>query len=86
MFIKYSPCHTNKDTIIEAVNENTLRIDGELYEFDPESVTWPEIFTQTEGVIIEAHRKDGELFVTIRRFYSVSCVEWDSGEYHAIDW
>ena len=30
MKIKYSPCHTNKDTIIEATGADTLRIDGEI--------------------------------------------------------
>lgn len=86
MKIKYSPCHTNKDTEIEAASENTLRIDDTDYEFDLESVTWPEISTQTEGVILEAHREANELFVTVRRFYSGSCSGWDTGDYHAVDW
>lgn len=81
MKIKYSPCHTNKDTIIETTGENTLRIDGVDYEFDPESVTWPEISEQTEGVILEAHREDGALFCTVLRFYSGSCHGWDTGAY-----
>lgn len=84
MKIKYSPVHTNKDTIIEATGENTLRIDGVDYEFDPESVTWPEISEQTEGVILEAHREDGELYVTVRRFYSGSCSGWDTAQYHEV--
>lgn len=86
MKIKYSPVQTNKDTIIEATGPDTLRIDGQEYEFDPESVTWPEISEQTNGVIIEAHRESGELYVTVRRFYSGSCSGWDTGDYHATDW
>ena len=86
MKIRYSPCHTNKDTIIEATGANTLRIDGVDYEFDNESVTWPDISEQTEGVILEAHREEGELYVTVRRFYSGSCTGWDTGDYHATDW
>ena len=86
MKIKYSPVHTNKDTIIEATGANTLRIDGVDYEFDNESVTWPDISEQTEGVILEAHREDGELCVTVRRFYSGSCSGWDTGAFHATDW
>lgn len=81
MKIKYSPVHANKDTIIAAVNENTLHIDGVEYEFDTESVTWPDIATQTEGVILEAYRESGELYVTVRRFYSGSCSGWDTGAY-----
>ena len=82
MFIKYSPVHSNKDTLIEATGENTLLIDGVDYEFDIESVTWPDIHEQTEGVILEAHREVGELYVTVRRFYSGSCLGWDTARYH----
>jgi len=81
MKLKYSPVHSTKNTIIEATGESTLRIDGVDYEFDTESVTWPDISEQTEGVILEAHREDGKLFVTVRRFYSGSCSGWDTGAY-----
>jgi len=86
MKIRYSPCHANKDTLIEATGANTLRIDGVDYEFDHESVTWPKISEQTEGVILDAHREAGELFCTVRRFYSGSCSGWDTGAHHATDW
>jgi hypothetical protein len=85
MKLKYSPVHSNKDTFIEAIGENALRIDGEDYEFDIASVTWPEIREQTEGIILEAHREDGELFCTIRRFYSGSCSGWDTAEYWEVN-
>ena len=84
MKVKYSPVNSIKDTSIEATGENTLRIDGEGYEFDASSVTWPDVSEQTEGVILEAHREDGELFVTVRRFYSGSCSDWDTGGYHEV--
>lgn len=84
MKIKYSPCHSSKDTIIEAIGDNTLRIDGQYYEFDHESVTWPEIREQTGGIITEAHRESGELFVTVLRFYSGSCSSWDTAQYHEV--
>lgn len=34
--------------------------------------------------ISEAHRENGELFVTILRLYSDSCIEWDTGEYQEV--
>lgn len=85
MKIKYSPCSTNRDTIIKAVDDNTIRIDGTDYEFDTESVTWPEISEQTDGAILEAHREAGDLYVTVLRFYSGSCTDWDTGAHHAVD-
>jgi hypothetical protein len=85
MKLKYSPVHSTKDTIIEATGENTLRIDGEDYEFDLASVTWPEIRKQTEDAILEAHRENGELFVVVRRYYSGSCNAWDTAEYWEVN-
>ena len=84
MHIKYSPCKHDRDTLIEFVDENTIRIDGELYEFDANDVAWPTIIQDTEGLILEAHREAGELFATVRRFYSASCSEWDTGAYHEV--
>ena len=91
MKIKYSPCKFNEhaeikapaDTIIKFKDENTVRIDGELYEFDNESITFPDIHSQTNGIILEAHRTDEELFITVRRFYTDTC-QWDTGEYQEI--
>jgi len=87
MKIKYSPVHTdNKNTIIEYVDENTIMIDGEKYEFDPESVDWDNIATQTDYLIMDAKRIDGELWLTIRRYYTdIRRPDWDTGGYHDIE-
>ena len=86
MKIKYSPVHTDKDTIIEYVDENTIMIDGEIYEFDKESIVWDDIATQTGYLILEAKRIDGELWLTVRRYYTdIRRPEWDTGDYHDIE-
>ena len=72
------------DTEIKVISDNIIQIDGEEYEFSPLDVQWPDIRTQTNGVIHEAHREDGELFVTVRRFYTQSCSNWDTGAYHDV--
>ena len=92
MRIKYSPVKYNEhspacvghkpDTEIVVQDENTLLVDGEVYEFDPLDVAWPTISADTDGVILEAHREAGILHVTVRRFYSSSCGQWDDGQYH----
>jgi hypothetical protein len=84
MRIKYSPCKHDRDTLIEAVDGNTLRIDGELYEFDPGDVAWPAIVQDTEGLILEAHREAGILYATVRRFYTSGCGSWDDGLYSEV--
>ena len=84
MRIKYSPCKSDRDTVIEVIDENTIAIDGEEHTFEADSVSWPDIFAETNGAIIEAHREDGELCLTVLRFYSESCAEWDSGDYHEV--
>ena len=91
---KYSPIKFNEhaktqspsDTVVNIINDNSLRIDGETYEFDTESVQFPDIHTQTDGIILEAHRDDNsELYVTVRRFYTSDCASWDNGEYNEIN-
>jgi hypothetical protein len=83
MHLRYSPCQRDGyETKIVVVDENTVNIDGEVYEFDPTHIEWPTIASDTGGAIIEAHRENGELYVTVRRFYSSSCSEWDTGTYH----
>ena len=93
MKIKYSPCKwnpnsahnfpagTKPDTQIKVLNDDSIEIDGKSFEFDPASVEWPDIHTQTNSLISEAHREDGELFLTIRRFYTYSCSGWDTGTF-----
>jgi hypothetical protein len=86
MKIKYSPVHTdNKTTVIEYVDENTIKIDGEVYEFDKESIVWDDITEQTDYLILDAKRVDGELWLTIRRYYTdIRRPDWDTGDYHDI--
>jgi len=86
MRIKYSPCHSDKDTRIVYINENTIQIDDEIYEFDPDSVEWPDITEQTEFRILEAKRDEkGELWLVVRRYYSqLTWPEWDIGDYHEV--
>ena len=87
MKIKYSPIKSgNVDTIIEPIDENTVRINDEQYEFDTDSVVWPDIQEQTKGAINSAYRANGELYLEIRRYYTYSCSLWDTGDYHDIVW
>lgn len=92
MKIRYSPVSWNEyaklpflpNTETVFVDENSVTVDGELYEFD-DSVIFPDIRTQTNGVIEDAHREVGELYLTIRRFYTDDHdLKWDTGEYHEI--
>lgn len=87
MKLKYSPVHTdNQNTVIEYVDENTILIDGEEYQFDSNSVIWPTIFDDTNGKILNAFVDDnGELCITVRRFYTGSCSDWDTGDYHDVN-
>ncbi len=87
MKIKYSPIKSdNVDTVIEPIDENTVKIDDEQYEFDFDSVLWPDIQEQTKGAINSAYRVDNELYLEIRRYYTYSCSLWDTGDYHDIVW
>ena len=87
MKIKYSPIKSdNVDTVIEPIDENTVKINGEQYEFDTDSVVWPDIQEQTKGAINSAYRANGELYLEIRRYYTYSCSLWDTGDYHDIVW
>ncbi len=67
------------------VDENQITIDGEVYEFDPESVAWDDINQLTNGAILEAKRVDGTLWLTVKRQYTADCTAWDTGEYHEIN-
>ncbi len=84
MRIKYSPCKHDHDTSIRVIDGNTLQIDGKPYEFPSDAVTFPDIAIQTGGAILEAHREGGELYLTVLRFYSGSCTEWDTGAYQEV--
>jgi hypothetical protein len=84
MKLKYSPCSSSRDTRIEVVSASLLSIEGEPYEFAAAAVAWPGIAEQTGGAIIEAHREDGELCLTVLRRYSGPRPQWDDGEYHEV--
>ena len=81
MRIKYSPQKAEHDTVIKYIDENTISIDGEEHGFDCESVNYPDIATETDCRILEAHREKGELYLTIIRQYTTSWQEWYSADY-----
>jgi hypothetical protein len=86
VYIKFSPCLAKKDTIIKRLSDTTISIDGEeIGPFDLDGVSWPNISTETVGAVSEAHRRDGDLYLVVTRFYSGSCSEWDSGDYHKME-
>ena len=84
MRIKYSPQKAEHDTVIKVVDENTVSIDGAEHGFDSESVAYPDIAQETQYAILEAHREDDELYLTVLRQYSGLCLEWDDGHYHEV--
>lgn len=94
MRIKYSPIKWNPyvhfdalpDTVIAIIDANALSIDGEEYSFDTESIQFENLHEITNGYINDAYRDEtGELYITVRRFYTESCQEWDTGDYHVIN-
>jgi len=86
MKIKYSPLHNDtENTVVEYIDENTIKVDGETYQFDESSVEWPDVGELTSYVILEAKRIDGELYITVRRKYTqLARPAWDTGDYHDI--
>ena len=87
MHIKYSPCNSNKDTVItikSLIAPEVINIDGrEIGPFDADGVQWPDIAKETDGAVLEAHRdSSGDLYLTIQRQYTGSCLQWDDCEYH----
>jgi len=81
MRIKYSPQKAEHDTVIKIIDENTISINGEEYGFDSESIEWPSIAIDTNYKILEAHRENEELYLTVLRQYSQSWQEWYSENY-----
>ena len=81
MRIKYSPQKADHDTIIKVIDENTVSVDGVEHEFDPESVSFPYVAQETQYAVLEAHRENGELFLTVLRQYTTSWQEWYSPDY-----
>jgi len=81
MRIKYSPQKANHDTIIKVIDENTVSIDGVDHGFDPDAVSFPAIGKETNYAVLEAHRENGELYLTVLRQYTTSWQEWYSKDY-----
>lgn len=95
MKLKYSPCKWNPnashaagvlpDTTVDVIDENSIRIDGETYEFDADAVAWNDVYAQSGGVILGAARdSDGTLCLTVRRYYAGGRPSWDDGEWHTL--
>lgn len=85
MQIKYSPCKSERNTSITFIDNNTIKIDDVVYEFDKDSIVWDTIAEQTNNAILEAYRDEsGELYVTVLRFYSNTCFDWDTGDYQEV--
>ena len=81
MRIKYSPQKAEHDTIIKVVGKDTVSIDGMEHGFDIESVAYPDIAQETNYAVLEAHRENGELYLTVLRQYATSWQEWYSKDY-----
>ncbi len=82
------PENTKSNTEITVIDENSLSVDGELFEFSITDVEWPDMYKQSDGIFFEAHRENGELYLTVRRFTEGTFInnfmqkeEWDTGEY-----
>ncbi len=83
MKIYFSPCKSDKETSIKVIDSNTIDIDGEVFSFDTASIAWENLAEVTNNKILDAYRKDGELFIKILRFYKYAC-PWDTATYQNI--
>lgn len=87
IYLKYSPCKSNnKETTFNIKDNNTLIIDGIIdFEFDSNSIEFPDIREQSKGLILEAYRdgKTKDLYITILRRYRDNC-PWDDNNYHEV--
>jgi hypothetical protein len=81
MKIKYIPRFCEENSIIDIIDDNTLAVDGVAYEFDIDSVRWDGIERDTDFIILEAHRDNNELYVSVLRRYNGDCSGWDTGDY-----
>lgn len=80
MKVKYQPIKSTYDTAF-SFGKDSITIDGIEYTFDADSVAWPDINTQTDGAILEAHRENGELYITVLRRYTGGWQSWYSPDY-----
>jgi hypothetical protein len=81
MKIKYSPCLTTPETQVKFIDEWTIEIDDERFEFSPELVEYPDVSEQTAGKVQHAEVKDGELYLTVRFNYQDKAV-WENPDYY----
>jgi hypothetical protein len=81
MKIKYSPCYTTPETQVKFIDDWTIEIDGEQFEFSPELVEYLDVSEQTGGKIQEAEVKDGELHLTVRYQYQDKGI-WENPSYY----
>lgn len=86
MRIRYLPLQSNSKThSFQYIDENTIILNGETYEFDCESVSFDleELLLNTNGMIAEAYRDEtGELYLTLRKYVLTTDV-WGASEYEA---
>lgn len=60
MKIKYSPTLATPETQVKFIDDFTIEIDGERYEFSPELVEYPDVSEQTGGAIQHAEVRNVE--------------------------
>jgi len=86
---------TKCDTDIIITGDNSLIIDGNEYDFDESTVEWPQkdymkpdsppgLMDLTNGRILEAHRIDGDLHLTVRIFYTGGMPPNCDAQYHEV--
>ena len=89
MKIKLIPCRyadpesQMPDTEVSILDPWSVKIDNEIYSFDPSDVEWPTVNEDTKGVILEAHLEHGELYVTVLRMFTkrTGWQSWYSEDY-----
>jgi hypothetical protein len=81
MKIKYNPCYTAPETQVKFIDDWTIEIDGEQFDFSPELVEYPDVSEQTGGKIQHAEVKDGELYLTVRYQYQDKGT-WENPAYY----
>jgi len=82
MKIKYSPTLATQETQVKYIDNFTIEIDGERYEFSKELVEYQDVSEQTGGAIQHAEVKDGELYLTVLFRYQDKGT-WENPNYYA---
>lgn len=81
MKIKYSPCLATPETQVKFIDDWTIEIDGELFEFSPVVIECPTVSEQTGGKILHAEVIDDELYLTVRYQYQDKSI-WENPDYY----